>query len=89
MIKFLVTMAATVVLDLTQAIVIGVAVSVILILIKLTDIEINISEIDSERLEEAGIHLPRISGKVRVAYLSLIHISQESGLRQDDAAVRR
>ena len=67
MIKFLVTMAATVVLDLTQAIVIGVAVSVILILIKLTDIEINISEIDSERLEEAGIHLPRISGKVRVA----------------------
>ena len=59
MIKFLVTMAATVVLDLTQAIVIGVAVSVILILIKLTDIEINISEIDSERLEEAGIHLPR------------------------------
>lgn len=70
MIKFLVTMAATVVLDLTQAIVIGVAVSVILILIKLTDIEINISEIDSERLEEAGIHLPRISGKVRVAYLT-------------------
>ena len=70
MIKFLVTMAATVVLDLTQAIVIGVAVSVILILIKLTDIEINISEIDSERLEEAGIHLPSISGKVRVAYLT-------------------
>lgn len=70
MIKFLVTMAATVVLDLTQAIVIGVAVSVILILIKLTDIEINISEIDSERLEEAGIHLPKISGKVRVAYLT-------------------
>ncbi len=70
MIKFIVTMAATVVLDLTQAIVIGVAVSVILILIKLTDIEINISEIDSERLEEAGIHLPRISGKVRVAYLT-------------------
>ena len=70
MIKFIVTMAATVVLDLTQAIVIGVEVSVILILIKLTDIEINISEIDSERLEEAGIHLPRISGKVRVAYLT-------------------
>lgn len=69
-IKFLITMGATVVLDLTQAIVIGVAVSVILILIKLTDIEINISEIDSERLEEVGIHLPKISNKVRVAYLT-------------------
>lgn len=70
MIKFFVTMAATVVLDLTQAIVIGVAVSVILILIKLTDIEVNVSEIDAERLEEVGIHLPKVSDKVRVAYLT-------------------
>ena len=68
--KFLITMGATVVLDLTQAIVIGVAVSVILILIKLTDIEINISEIDVDRLEEVGIHLPKVSNKVRVAYLT-------------------
>lgn len=69
-IKFFITMGATVVLDLTQAIVIGVAVSVILILIKLTDIEINVSEIDAERLEEVGIHLPKISNKVKVAYLT-------------------
>ena len=69
-IKFIITMGATVVLDLTQAIVIGVAVSVILILIKLTDIEINVSDIDADRLKEVGIHLPKISGKVRVAYLT-------------------
>lgn len=68
--KFVITMMATVVLDLTQAIVIGVAFSVILILIKLTDIDITVSEIERDRLEEVGIDLPHISGKVRIAYLT-------------------
>ncbi len=44
--KFLITMSATVVLDLTQAIIIGVAFSSFLILVKLTDIDITVSEID-------------------------------------------
>lgn len=70
MMKFAITMAATVIFDLTQAIIIGVAFSVILILIKLTDIDITVAEIDRERLEDVGIHLPNISGKVRVAYLT-------------------
>lgn len=70
MMKFFITMVATVVFDLTQAIIIGVAFSVILILIKLTDIDITVAEIENERLEEVGIHLPEISGKVRVAYLT-------------------
>lgn len=70
MMKFFITMAATVVLDLTQAIIIGVAFSVILILIKLTDIDITVSEIESDRLEEIGIKLPKLSGKVRIAYLT-------------------
>lgn len=68
--KFLITMCATVVLDLTQAIIIGVAFSIILILFKLTDIDITVSEIDKERLEEISIDLPKVSGKVRVAYLT-------------------
>ena len=68
--KFFITMAATVVLDLTEAIIIGVAFSVILILIKLTDIDITVSDIDKNRLEEAGISLPSISEKVRVVYLT-------------------
>lgn len=70
MVKFIVTMCATVVLDLTQAIIIGVGASIILILYKLTDIDISVSEIDKERLEEIGIELPKVSGKVRIAYLT-------------------
>ena len=70
MLKFFITMIATVVLDLTQAIIIGVAFSSFLIIVKLTDIDISVSEIDKDRLEEVGIHLPRISNKVRIAYLT-------------------
>ena len=69
-VKFLITMGATVVLDLTQAIVIGVGASIILILFKLTDIDITVSDIEKDRLEEIGLNLPKVSGKVRVAYLT-------------------
>ena len=68
--KFLITMGATVVLDLTQAIVIGVAVSVILIFFRLTYLQRNVSDVDEERLKEAGVDLPKVSGNVRVAYLT-------------------
>lgn len=70
MLKFFITMIATVVLDLTQAIIIGVAFSSLLIIVKLTDIDISVSEIDKDRLEEVGVHLPKISNKVRIAYLT-------------------
>ena len=70
MLKFFITMIATVVLDLTQAIIIGVAFSSFLIIVKLTDIDISVSEIDKDRLEEVGVHLSRISNKVRIAYLT-------------------
>ena len=70
MLKFFITMIATVVLDLTQAIIIGVAFSSFLIIVKLTDIDISVSEIDKDRLEEVGVHLPEISNKVRIAYLT-------------------
>ena len=70
MLKFFITMIATVVLDLTQAIIIGVAFSSFLIIVKLTDIDISVSEIDKDRLEDVGVHLPKISNKVRIAYLT-------------------
>lgn len=70
MLKFSVTMLATVFLDLTQAIIIGVAVSTFLILVKLTDIEINISEIKKDRLKEAGIDIPELSHEVKVVYFT-------------------
>ena len=54
MLKFLITMVATVFLDLTQAIIIGVAFSAFMIIVKLTDIDITIADIDSERLAEIG-----------------------------------
>lgn len=70
MLKFFITMAATVVLDLTQAIIIGVAFSAFMIVVKLTDIDITIADIESERLEEIGIHIPKVSRKIRMAYLT-------------------
>ena len=68
--KFFITMAATVVLDLTQAIILGVAFSSILLVAKLTDLEINIAEIDKDKMEENGFKLPKVERKVRVAYLT-------------------
>ncbi|MBE6033692.1 MAG: SulP family inorganic anion transporter [Clostridiales bacterium] len=70
MAKFLITMGATVVLDLTQAIIIGVAFAAILIVVRLTDIEVTISEIDPDKLSSIGINLPVVSDKIRVAYLT-------------------
>lgn len=70
MLKFFVTMAATVVLDLTQAIIIGVAFSAFMIVVKLTDIDITIADIEPKRLDEIGIHIPEVSKKIRMAYLT-------------------
>ncbi|MEG1584689.1 MAG: STAS domain-containing protein, partial [Anaerovorax sp.] len=60
----------TVVLDLTQAIIIGVAFSAFLIVVRLTDIDITISEVENERLQEIGIHIPTVPKHIRVAYLT-------------------
>lgn len=70
MAKFLITMGATVVLDLTQAIIIGVAFAAFMVIVKLTDIEITIADIESDRLEEIGIHMPQVSKRIRMAYLT-------------------
>lgn len=70
MMKFFITMGATVVLDLTQAIIIGVAFSAFMIVVKLTDIDITIADIENERLEEIGITLPTVSRRIRMAYLT-------------------
>lgn len=70
MMKFFITMGATVVLDLTQAIIIGVAFSAFMIVVKLTDIDITIADIEKERLEEIGINIPQISKTIRMAYLT-------------------
>lgn len=70
MAKFLITMCATVVLDLTQAIIIGVAFSTFLVVVKLADIDINVTEIDNSRLEEAGMKLDAVPSHIKVVYLT-------------------
>lgn len=68
--KFLITIAATVFLDLTQAIIIGVSFSAFLIVIRISDIDITISEIDPSRLSEIGIEVTDVPEHIRVAYLT-------------------
>ncbi len=70
MAKLGITLIATVMLDLTQAIIIGVLFSSFLLVARLREIEINISEIDSKRLKKIGIELPLTSRQVKVAYLT-------------------
>lgn len=68
--KMGITMAATVMLDLTQAIIIGVVFSAILIMVKISDINVNIEDINEDKLESAGIRIPKVDKKVRIAYLT-------------------
>lgn len=70
MASFFVTFVATVILDLTQAIIIGVVFSAFLIVMRISDIEINVSDIEKEKLEEIGIHLDGEPSGIRIAYLS-------------------
>lgn len=70
MASFFVTFVATVVLDLTQAIIIGVVFSAFLIVMRISDIEINVADIEKEKLEEIGIHLDGEPSGIRIAYLS-------------------
>lgn len=69
-IKFSVTLVATVCLDLTEAIIIGVIISAILVLYNISDIEINIKNADKSRLEKVGIKVDESSDEIKVAYLT-------------------
>jgi SulP family sulfate permease len=50
--KFLITMAATVIFDLTIAIIIGVFFSIVMFVIKVSDMQINVSDIDPKKLHD-------------------------------------
>jgi SulP family sulfate permease len=69
--KFFVTMAATVLLDLTQAIIIGVVFSGFLFMLQITgESEVSIQEVDGERLAAHGINVKKLLQNVKVAYLT-------------------
>jgi SulP family sulfate permease len=70
MVTFAVTMLATVVFDLTQAILIGAFLSGAVFLSQAADIDIIVQGVDREKLRERGIEMSGPTEHVRVAYLT-------------------
>ncbi len=70
MIAFIITMIATVVLDLTQAILIGSFLAGAVFLNKIANMEINVQEVDVERLKQRGIQTQGKCQHVKVAFIT-------------------
>lgn len=67
--KFLITMIATVMFDLTQAILIGVIFSSLLFIVKISNMDISINEVDEDRLSD-DIDLNKNLSNIKVAYFT-------------------
>lgn len=67
---FLITMAATISLDLTQAILIGSLLAGAIFLNRIASLEVEISQVDAERLRQRGIQLARACTHMRVAFVT-------------------
>lgn len=70
MIAFTITMLATIVLDLTQAILIGSFLAGAVFLNKIASIDISVQDVDTERLKQKGIETAGKCQHVRVAFLT-------------------
>ena len=70
MIAFTITMLATIVLDLTQAILIGSFLAGAVFLNKIASIDVNLQEVDNERLKQRGIETAGKCRHVQVAFLT-------------------
>ncbi|MCC6298840.1 MAG: SulP family inorganic anion transporter [Anaerolineales bacterium] len=70
MIAFAITMLATIVLDLTQAILIGSFLAGAVFLNKIASIDIEVQEVDIQRLKQKGIETAGKCQHVRVAFLT-------------------
>jgi len=70
MIAFTVTMLSTIVLDLTQAILIGSFLAGAVFLNKIADIDIEVQKVDIERLKQKGIQTAGTCNHVMVAFLT-------------------
>ena len=70
MIAFTLTMLATIVLDLTQAILLGSFLAGAVFLNKIASIDVNVQEVDIERLKQKGIETAGKCQHVRVAFLT-------------------
>jgi SulP family sulfate permease len=70
MIAFTITMLATIVLDLTQAIMIGTVLAGAVFLNKIASIDIDVQEVDADKLRQRGIETAGKCQHVRVAFLT-------------------
>ena len=70
MAQFLITMIATVIFDLTTAILVGVVFSILFFVVRISDIEVNLSDIDPARLASNGINVKYSHDKTKVVYLT-------------------
>lgn len=70
MLAFTATMLATVTLDLTQAILIGSLIGGAIFLNKIASLQIDIQEVDAEKLKSRGIIISQKCSHIRVAYLT-------------------
>jgi len=68
--KYFVTMAATVIFDLTTAIALGVLVALLLLVSRLSKLEINVEAVDANRLSADGEEICRKYGNARVVYIA-------------------
>lgn len=67
---FIVTMLATAALDLTQAVIIGVALSALIFINQISSIDVTLSDVDVSILESRGITLNGTHDHIRIAYLT-------------------
>ncbi|MDO5558810.1 MAG: SulP family inorganic anion transporter [Oscillospiraceae bacterium] len=68
--QFFITMAATVVFDLTTAIVIGVVLSMLIFIVKSCELSVCVSDVDSRRLSKAGHDLAVPLENTKLVYLT-------------------
>lgn len=68
--QYLITMLATVVFDLTIAIVIGVVLSMLMFIVKNCELRIDISDVDKNRLKDAGHDLTSSMKHTKLVYLA-------------------
>ncbi len=67
--QFLITMVATVIFDLTVAIVIGVIFSIVMFVVKVSDMQVTVAEVDTSRLDENNVNPEKLK------YTCVVYIS--------------
>lgn len=85
-IKFLATMLATIFFDLTVAIVIGVLISLVLLVVRLSKLEINYDEVNPDRLKNQSGPLDMVYDNAEVAYITGAVIFANTQMISDMAA---